>query len=209
MEIDIERSVFWAKRIIPVAVIVLSLGYCAYEPSASWKGSPAPKVPEQTAIDLPPAFQHGKYTITPLANYSITAVVLGRENYYFDAAADLCSVDLALGWGPMSFAENINSMRITQSGRWYHYEWNNETTINPEEIGLHSANTHCIAGSKQVERVLSSVKKYDLVIMEGYLISASRGDGSPPWTSSLSRHDTGGGACEIMWITKMDRKRLR
>ena len=72
-----------------------------HEPAAAWRGLPAAKDPVQVASGLPGPFMQGKYTITPLARYTITAVVLSRERYHNDREADLSPVDLALGWGPM------------------------------------------------------------------------------------------------------------
>ena len=44
----------------------------------------------------------GKWRLTPRADYDITARILSRADYRFDALADLIPEDLALGWGPMS-----------------------------------------------------------------------------------------------------------
>lgn len=206
MNLDTENIITWAKRVLPVFVVVLIVSYCCYTPSAKWDGTVAPDVPVQTNNDLPPPFAHGEYTITPLANYSISAVVLRRENYRFDATADLSPIDLALGWGPMSIASNINSLSITQSNRFYYYKWNDKSLISGRDIAVNSANTHCIPADKNVKKILSSVRQYDLVDMQGYLISASRKDGYQ-WFSSLTRNDTGNGACEIFWITSISRSK--
>jgi hypothetical protein len=64
-------------------------------------------------------FNHGDNTITPLAYYSIKAVVLSRQRYRYDAAAEVAPIDLVHGWGPMSTAAVINALSISQSGRWY------------------------------------------------------------------------------------------
>jgi len=50
--------------------------------------------------------QVGRWTLTVRADYRITARILGRERYHFDALSDLVPEDLALGWGSMSDQSN-------------------------------------------------------------------------------------------------------
>jgi len=178
-----------------------------YESPARWRGIPAAAEPQQTAKDLPKAFLHERYTVTPLARYSITAVVLSRDRYRFDPAADLAPVDLALGWGSMSIAGVINELKISQSGRWYEYSYPGEPPLDPQAIATHSANTHCLPANAGVKKQLLAVRRHDLVTLEGYLVELTGPDGYH-WRSSLSRDDTGGGACEVMWVTGVSRKKL-
>jgi len=51
------------------------------------------------------------------------------------------------------------------------------------------------------------VKRHELVTMKGYLVEITAGDGFK-WRSSLSREDTRGGACELMWITSLSHQKL-
>ena len=174
---------------------------------ADWKGIPAAHEPVQTGTNLPPAFKHDDFTITPLANYKVTAVVLGSERYRNDKEAELSPVDLALGWGPMSMSGVINELSISQSGRWYEYRWSNEPPLDPSQIATCSANTHCLPADDNVRNELLAVKRHDLVTLEGYLVEVAGSDGWH-WRSSLTRTDTGSHACEVFWITSVQRKRL-
>lgn len=174
------------------------------EPAATWRGMPAPHDPVQTDAHLPPPFKHGDYTITPLAHYTVKAVVLARERYRYDPAAPLAPVDLALGWGPMSTAVVINDLKISQSGRWYEYAWSGEPPLDPGQIAEHSANTHCLPSTPEIRQQLLAIKRHDVVTLEGELVEVTGPDGYR-WRSSLSRTDTGGGACEILWITGIKR----
>jgi hypothetical protein len=158
----------------------------------------------QSTAQLPPAFTHGDYTITPLARYEIKAVVLARERYRNDPGAKLSPVDLALGWGPMSTAAVINDLSISQSGRWYEYSWSGEEPLPPDEITAHSANTHCLPATPEIRRQLLAIKRHDVVTLEGYLVEVTGPEGYR-WRSSLSRTDTRGGACEVLWITRIAR----
>lgn len=192
------------KKLLVLALLAVVTAWWIHEPDAAWPGLPASRDPEQDTSQLPPPFIHGDHTITPLARYALQAVVLGRERYRNDINADLAPVDLALGWGPMSAASAINGLRISQSGRWYEYRWGSEgAPLHPSDIARHSANTHCIPSSPEIRKKLLAVRRHDLVALGGYLVEVS-GPNGYRWRSSLTRDDTGGGACELVWIVSLD-----
>ena len=178
-----------------------------HPPAARWRATPAPADPVQAVADLPRPFPFKDFTITPLARYTIQAVVLSRARYWLDRQAPIMPIDLALGWGPMSEAGTINALSISQNGRWYEYWWRDEPPLDPGVIATHSANTHCIPAPKVRDKLLA-VARHDLVTLEGYLVEVATADG---WkiTSSTARDDTGGGACEVVWVTDVKRRRAR
>lgn len=195
------------KKWIVLALIVAGIWFVSHDRPASWKGMPAAAEPTQTDKNLPAPFRQGKYTVTPLATYSLKAVVLSKSRYRFDPGADLVPMDLALGWGSMSIAAVINDLKISQSGRWYEYSWRGEAPLDPNQIATHSANTHCIPANDGVRRQLLSVRRHELVTLEGYLVEIAGPDGFKR-RSSLTRDDTGGGACEIVYVTRLTRQKL-
>jgi len=195
------------KTIVVLLLLVAVVWGIRHEKPAKWAGMPARAEPVQTTSKLPPAFTHEDYSIQPLASYSVTAVVLSRDRYRFDPMADLAPVDLALGWGPMSIASAINELSISQSGRFYEYSWRNEPPLEPDLIARSSANTHCLPKDAAIRRQLLAVKRHDLVTLEGYLVEVSDPKGGR-WRSSLTRDDTCGGACEVLWVTAVKRRPL-
>jgi hypothetical protein len=195
------------KKFLFFVILAVAGWLYFHEPAAAWRGIPAPKDPVQAGSGLPAPFVHGHYTITPLARYSVTAVVLSRERYRNDREADLSPLDLALGWGPMSIASVINELKVSQGGRWYEYRYT-EPPLEQRQIELHSANTHCLPADDEVQRELLAVKRHELVTLEGYLIEAASTDGTYHWHSSLTREDTGAHACEVMWITRVEHRKL-
>src|SRR5215467_254889 len=83
-------------------------------------GSIAPSDPLQTDLEAAPVVTTlGRWRLTPRARYDITARILSREDYRFDALSDLIPEDLALGWGPMSDNRVLSALDITQGGRFY------------------------------------------------------------------------------------------
>jgi hypothetical protein len=173
------------------------------ETPARWRGIPAPGEPIQKSMNLPAPFAFNHYRVTPLATYEVTAVVLSRERYRFDPAAELSPLDLALGWGPMSIASAINELKISQSGRWYEYTYHGDPPLDPDTIATHSANTHCIPADTTVRRALLGIRRHEQVTLTGYLVEIS-GPNGMTWRSSLTRDDTGGHACEVMWVTHVE-----
>jgi hypothetical protein len=142
---------------------------------------------------------HKDYLIKPLAQYQLQARVLGRETYRFDATADLSPLDLALGWGPLSDSAVLEQIEFSQSSRWL--SWRFEMPpVPPAEIARNVANVHVIPANPRIERLLDKVRPGQIAELSGYLVEVRRDGVGSPWASSLSRDDTGKGACEIMWV---------
>jgi hypothetical protein len=189
-------------------LLVLILAYAAWN---AWQSRPvthAPGVlaaaaPEQNELAAPlPAFERAGYRVTPLQSFALEARVLAAERYRFGREADLSPVDLALGGGAMSDSAVLADFDISQSGRFYYWHVQ-QFPIPRSEIETHSANMHMIAATPDVERALKSVRPGQIVKLAGYLVEARAADGWT-WRSSLSREDTGAGACELVWVTDFD-----
>jgi hypothetical protein len=127
--------------------------------------------------------------------------VLSKESYRWDAGAKLVPVDLTIGWGPMSDSAVLSRIDITQGNRWYnsHIPKVSEFPVSMDEINRHVANMHLIAADNTVAKQIRNVRPGKIVNMRGYLVEVSGKDGFT-WRSSLSREDSGGGACELMWV---------
>lgn len=158
--------------------------------------------PEQSSTS-DPEFTFKQYTITPLQDFQITARVLSAEHYSMDAGADLVPVDLALGWGRMSDTAVINQLNISQSGRFYRYHYNFPAPIPPHEIVTHSANMHMIPSNDFIAKQLNQVKNGQIVHLTGNLVEAKDLQKHWTWRSSLTREDSGGGACELIWVKSL------
>ncbi|GAB2491491.1 hypothetical protein [Arenimonas alkanexedens] len=145
-------------------------------------------------------FQLGDYLITPLAGFGIEAKVLGREDYRFDPGAAVSPTDLALGWGRMARQEHYQPLSISQSGRWYHYRWGRDGPPLPlDEIIRSSANMHLIPSDERVAAAMSRVRAGQTVRLQGWLVEV-RDEQGWTWRSSLSREDSGGGGCELIYV---------
>ena len=194
------------KRIISwgiVAAVVLAIGwhFWSTRPVTLGPGIKARVDPVQTKIEDPQVFYIDNAKVTPLAEFQIRAKVLSTQRYRWDKSAKLSPVDLALGWGNMSDEKIINKLNISQSSRWYRWSAKHPPIL-VKEIKESSANMHIIPADKEIRKTLKSVRKGQIVIIEGYLVRVDHPSGWK-WVSSTSRKDTGGGACEIIYAKSL------
>ena len=141
------------------------------------------------------------YRIELLASFDIRGRVIGVETYRFDRAAQIAPVDLALGWGAMSDSAVLRHISFSQGGRFYSW-WAKDYPVPRTIIETHSANMHMIPANDGIERQLKSLRPGNLVHIKGFLVEVSNKEGLH-WKSSLTRSDTGAGACELLWVESL------
>jgi len=146
--------------------------------------------------------QFNGYSMTNLQPYTGEFRVLSKENYNFGRESEISPVDFALGWDKMADPQVYQQLSIRQSNRWYHWRYENSPPIPVREIEMQSANTHLIPASKQIAKQLKAIDQDDLIYLKGQLVEVKSSDGWT-WRSSLSREDTGGGACELMLVEEV------
>jgi hypothetical protein len=197
----IDRTVNWKGAVL---VGVLGFGLYQYQTSRPvYPPSGVLVVQQPVQADTEQArFPFKAYTLTPLQSFSIEARVLGVERYRFDRVADLSPVDFALGWGPMSDGAVLQHIDIRQGGRFY--SWRSQSMpVGRQDIERSSANMHMVPANSVIERRLKSVREGQVVRIDGWLVEAHRGDGFT-WRSSLTRNDTGAGACELIFVNSVE-----
>ena len=151
----------------------------------------------------PSSFKFDDYQITKKANFEINARVLSTENYYLSREADLSPIDLALGWGVMSDSGLLSRLSISQSSRWYRWRYDGSIPVTDEQVITSSGNMHMVPASAAVERSLEQLRAGDVITLEGYLIDVDH-DSGWKWRTSMTRTDTGGGACEIVYVESIE-----
>jgi len=165
--------------------------------------TPAGVLVAEAPVQTPPSgsisFQHEQYQLTALAQFALEARVLSRQDYHLDRESQLAPVDLALGWGGMSDSAVLNQLDIRQSGRFYFYRWMGAPPLPPQQIIRESANMHLIPATAEIARQLREVRPGQIVQLSGQLVEARAADGWY-WRSSLTREDSGAGACELVWV---------
>ena len=159
--------------------------------------------PWQELVKQPP-FAYGDYQLTPLADFEVEARVLSVEQYNVDGGAAVSPIDFALGWGPMSDSAVLSHFRISQGARFF--------TIYPDEQAIdlktamrNASNMHLIPADGALEDHLKEVRPGNIVLLRGQLVSVA-GPNNFTWTSSLTRGDTGNGACELFYVESVEKR---
>jgi hypothetical protein len=156
--------------------------------------------PVQRELDSAPTLERGPFHLRPRAQFSATVRVLSREDYSLGELATLVPTDFAVGWGPMSDSQVLEGLEISQSNRFYY--WSTRSDVWPIEradIESHSANWHVIPDTHAVSAVLGKLRRGSVVELSGELVDIEGQDGS--MSTSLTRFDTGAGACEVLLAT--------
>jgi hypothetical protein len=151
-----------------------------------------------------PAFSFGDYQLTPLAEFDVEARVLSVEKYRTDGGARLSPIDFALGWGPMSDSAVLEHFRIRQGGRFFSI-YPDEQAIDLKTAMLNASNMHLIPADGLMKDRLAGVKIGNIVRLRGKLVSVV-GPNNFTWSSSLTRSDTGNGACELFYVESIERR---
>jgi len=145
----------------------------------------------------------GRFTMTPLAEYQISGVVVSKETYSSDWDGDISPVDLAIVWGKLAEPQKRKYITYSQGSRWYHYRWKEGAPVDPSYIISHSSNNHIIPANINIYRAIKTIKRKDRVVLKGFLVNL-RGtvkDQTVARNTSLSRTDTGSGSCGILYVS--------
>lgn len=199
------RAMFAHWRLL-VALAAFGIGVIALVQSRDIEHPPGVLVddePKQTRVERA-SFALGEYQLTPLADFEVEARVLSVERYRTDRGAGVSPIDFALGWGPMSDSAVLEHFRIRQGGRFFSIH-PDEHAIELRTAMLHASNMHLIPADADVFARLKQVKRGNVVRLRGQLVRVRGADGFT-WTSSLSRSDTGAGACELFYVQSLERR---
>ena len=102
----------------------------------------------------------------------------------------------------MSDEKVLDELKISQRNRWFY--WNcKKFPIPKEQITHNAANMHLIPANDEIESKIKSAKKGNLVKFKGFLVKVT-GENDWRWQSSLSRTDTGDGACEVIYVEEFE-----
>jgi hypothetical protein len=188
-----------AILIVFAAVLSLAFFWDGPEPCLP-AGILVPYEPDQENIAAPRQWQFKNSQVTELANFRVRARVLLTEHYWWGREAGVSPVDLTLGWRIMSNQEILDGLRIYHMRRAY--AWmprDGRLPASEADISAHSANMHMVPSTPELADSLRAIHAGDLVDIRGYLIEIKFPDGGT-WRSSLTRTDTGNGACELVWV---------
>jgi len=208
--------IFSAGVVFILMALMLSVSMIAKPQKTAVLSTPMPTIqplkvstaPVQTAvIENSITWQRKKYTweLQPRAQIQIIGRVLSRQTYTRDWQSEISPLDLAIGWGELNDTEVDSWVKWRQSGRWYYYHWPNEAPYDEKYLRTHSSNIHIVPATENLETILLKIRKDDRILLEGKLVDIEATNESKRWgnTTSLTRTDSGNGACEILLVERL------
>ena len=103
----------------------------------------------------------------------------------------------------MALPPFYNLLSFHQEARWYHYNWSTKRAPIPiDVVRSNSANIHLLPDNQTIYNLCKQLQPNQKVLFKGLLVSVQHKDG---WgmKSSLSRTDSGAGACEVLWVKEL------
>lgn len=154
-----------------------------------------------------------QYTLEPLYDYRINAMVVHAMDYTWFSIYKRDSVfplDLCVIWGDNLKDKTYRnkSLFFRQDFRFCLYNWFGDVDFKGNEL----SNNHLIIRDKDLEKRLMKLKKGDQVEIKGKLVNVSAKNSGKPgkydplaftMSSSITRNDTGAGACEVLYVEDM------
>jgi len=208
--------IFSAGMVFILMALMLLISMIAKPQKTAVLSTPVPTIqplkvsadPVQTAVtEKPITWQRKKYTweLQPRAQIQIIGRVLSRQTYTRDWQSEISPLDLAIGWGELNDTEVDSWVKWRQSGRWYYYHWPNEAPYDEKYLRTHSSNIHIVPATENLETILLKIRKDDRILLEGKLVDIEATNESKRWgnTTSLTRTDSGNGACEILLVERL------
>ena len=173
-------------------------------PIARGPGVVAAHAPVQQPLDREtPVFEKNGFRVAAVASFQMEARVIRSKSYCCAGPDRLAPIDVVFGWGKMSDESVLARIVFSQSGRFYFWRYEGAPPIPRREIEVSSANMHLIPATDAVEKRLARVRPGNVVTLRGYLVQVTRYDGFV-WRSSLTREDSGNGACELIWVEELE-----
>ena len=142
----------------------------------------------------------GNWKLKPMAIYQVEARVLEIEDYDSADVDELVPFDFLLGWGPMSDSALIDKLELGISNRYATWRYWGEAPASLKTISQHASNHHLVPADPQVRERLEEVRAGHIVTMRGELVNIQSTTGEEAFRSSLTRTDSGPGACEVMLV---------
>lgn len=196
------KGLFFARALILFALIWLFSGCQGRE--ADWAdGLRVEQDPIQINYAAPQlGWDYMGAKIIPVADFYVDARVLAIKRYKNTDTAEILPFDVALGWRVMSDSAQLRELEISQGQRRYYYRWDGDSKADRKNIIPTSSNMHMIPSTSEAMDILLQVRPNQRVRIWGQLVNVKLDRYT--LKTSTSRNDTWDGACEIIWVTKIE-----
>lgn len=211
---DAEFPYHWVRRPL-LLIFILSLGLTLW---SQWRKDQFPPPafyatylaePRQTPTGATP-FQveaEGiRYTLEPLFAYELDGVVVSLHDsdafsdiYHFKDWKDFLNIrDLCVVWGDNVSSGLFREMQY-HNGTWTCWVSSADADVARRFAWRQLSNNHLLTHDPQLYEAIKSAEIGDQIHLKGYLTRYSHAGGFQRGTS-VSRADTGDGACETIYV---------
>jgi len=180
---------------------------------------------------FPASGEKKKFILEKQAKYSISGLTVATNTNFFlrdvlrSDFDDLFLMDIGLTWGDLADKSivkkyfNFKSKKTLGSARTLYPNpkgcylntvcyASSGSYKNFSYLQNHFSHTHLTPASANVMKALLTIKKWDVVRLDGYLVDVYNDKSEVIAKTSLSRDDTnatsrGYGACEVMYVTRV------
>lgn len=196
--------------LVAVSVAALLLWFNQAESSRAVQDDPInlsrDPIQDDSVHEALPVLHFGKRMVmmNAKAKYTIDGQLVSKKRYSHGFMNELAPYDFALTWGDMP--KYLNQIKFSQTSRFCQYKLKKNATVDPKYMQNHTSNNHLIPASKNIKKAMRKARKGDLIRIEGHLVHvevSKAGRMISSWNSSVSREDTGEGACEIIYVTRL------
>ena len=187
-------------KILKILVVLIAAIYFFYPSKVTLtEGVKVPNPPEQSNLYFKDIqLSKNNTPIKAIQEIKLKAKILGKKYY----SSDIIPVDLALGWQNMSDEKVLKEFKITQRNRWYFWQ-TNRFPIPRTDVVTQSSNWHIIPANDNIKDIIDMAKEGQIISLKGYLVNVKIENGKQ-FTSSLTRNDIDGGACEVMYVEDIE-----
>ena len=179
-------------------------------------------VQTRTSGSIIKSFNGVNVGLNKVANYKIEGRVVDTCDYLpdekgiYDVDSMLNAVssrDIGLSWGFLAEGVNHRMTRWNSIGN-RHLEFTAGTNFlnkhgGMEEVTKYWSNNHLIASDNKIEEDIQKIKAGDYVVIEGVLVNLMcelTANTFIKYNTSTVRTDKGTGACEVIYVTKIEWK---
>ncbi len=148
-------------------------------------------------------YKNTNYSVKPIADYELWGLVVTVNNIkaWYNIYHDKDSVnlkDVCVIWGDNLTSDAYLGVHY-KSGEWTCYtRWYGK--LDGRFYGNKLSNNHLLSDSEQVRRIIKEVKIGDQIHLSGALVNYAKKGSRYYRNSSLTRDDTGNGACETFFV---------
>ncbi|CAA6678417.1 MULTISPECIES: hypothetical protein [unclassified Lentimonas] len=151
-------------------------------------------------------FKGRSYQVRPRASYELHGLIVSHNNpqgigdIYHDSTS-IDTKDLCVIWGLNVRSNAFNKVRYWSNAWTCYCQWNeNGLRFSPSLL----SNNHLITDNDAIRRKISNVGIGDQIKIKGMLVDYQEIGSQGGWrNSSLTRSDSGNGACEVVFVKEL------